>query len=215
MAWRDSLRDAVRNIGNFADHCEQLANGYTGWAHADSPALIGLERWGTELAAADRIAAIAALVAAAHSAFPDVVKSGSDQLVDMGVTGDESEPILDGASVQVQLGRALRWLDAQDAAALAAVEQGFDKTRQLYTWDDDLRPADDVAYFWVIDMGQLCSAAILRDTGDADGGGYYEWPYATVVGRGLVIIARSLRMPDASMSTILESMKQAFVIPPA
>lgn len=215
MAWRDSLRDAVGSIDDFTAHCERLATGHTGWAHADSPALIGLERWGTELALTDRVAGIGALVAAAHRAFPDVVKAGSDQLVDMGVTGDESEPILDGASVQVQLGRALRWLDAQDAAALAAVDEGFDKTRQLYTWDDDLRPADDVAFFWVVDTGQLCSAAILRETGDADGGGYYEWPYANVVGRGLVIIARSLRMPDASMSTILESLRQAFQAPPA
>ena len=206
---RGRVRSTVAAIPDFADHLREL--GATGagepWVHADTPELAGLERWGTALATKDRQAGIAALVRAAQFGFPLALVAGGSAIVGLGFRGSEGEPIADGAPVEVQIARASRWLD--DPSTIGAVDEAYDRTRQLNVWDDDLRPGDATAYYWYLDVGQCCCAAILRGAGDPEGTSYYEWPPATTVGRGLVIAVRGIRNEGADLDQILTDLGTA------
>ncbi len=208
--WREALRDSLANIDDFAAHCKQLGGSGHGWVHADSPELVGLEHWGTELAKKHHEAGVGALVTAARAGFGDVAAAGGAMLADMGMTGQEGDPNIDGMSCQVQIGRAARWLD--DPNELAKVQEALDPSRQLYVWDDDLRPDDASSFFWYLDVGQLCSSAILnvkKDKRDPHGGGYYEWPSESCVGRGLVAVARAQRGHGVKVADVLAKIHKA------
>ena len=203
------LRASVAAIPDFADYLREL--GATGdgepWRHADTSQLAGLERWGRALTGKDRHAGIAALVRAAQHGFSIAAVAGGGQIVGMAFRGQEGDPIFDGASVEVQIARAARWLD--DPSTIGAVDEAYDRTRQLNVWDDDLRPSDTSAYFWYLDVGQCCCAAILRGAGNPAGESYYEWPPAVTVGRGLVMAVRGIRNEGADLDQILTDLGAA------
>ena len=200
--WRDELQAAARAVDDF----KALAPGASGWEHADTELLVGLERWGTELAVRNRQAGVAALVLAAQAGFSRVAEAGGEELLSMGFFANE--PCADGAPTEAQLMRCARWLVDGDVDPVAAA---FDPSRQLYVWDDDLRPGDEVSHYWYLDLGQCCCAAVLNQQGDAAGGGYYEWPPEVCVGRGLVVAARGLRRPGADLETIVATFRDAFL----
>jgi len=207
------LRDALAWVEDFTEECRRLATveGPLPWPHADSLELVGLERWGTQLAASDREAGVCALVLAAQHGFPRVVAAGGAAIADIGLRGREGEPFVDGAAVEVQLGRAARWVDEPNATNRDAAADALDPTRQLHVWEDDLRPADDAAFYWYLDVGQCACSAIVRDGGDANGDSYYHWPASACVGRGLVVAARGLRMPGVEVAAILRDFYTAMV----
>ena len=200
--WKAAIRESL--VDDWAAHGE----GFSGWEHADAPELVGLERWGTELAAADRRAGVAALVLAAQAGFRRVAELGGDQLESMGFYASEASH--DGAPVEAQLMAAAAWVTSESESTRQAVDEGFDRARQLYVWDDDLRPSDEVSFFWYLDVGQCACAAIRRTEGDAAEGGYYEWPPEACIGRGLVVAARGLRAPGTDLATILARFRDAF-----
>jgi hypothetical protein len=207
--WRDALNAAVPSTGvDFATVLRALSS-ESPWSHADTPELVGLERWGRELAQRDRIAGIAALVVAAQHGFPIAAEAGGSLIADVGFRGSEEDPILDGASVEVQIARARAWLDMPGPISEQKVDEAFDHTRQLNVWDDELRPADDSSFYWYLDLGQCCCAAILDVGSNPTGGSYYEWPTPTTVGRGLVIAARGLRSPGKSIAKIVNDLYRA------
>ncbi len=210
-SWRDQLRTAVEETGpDFAGYLRGL--GATGWEHADSPELAGLEQWGTGLAIRDRLAGIGALVLTAQYGYPLAVAAGGIGLDNMGFhTSEAAEGSMDGAPVETQIALAAAWLDAPDTAHLAAVSAGNDPARQLQIWDDDLRPPDDRAHWWYSDVGQCCGHAITQVEGDASGDSYYEWPTETCVGRGLVVAVRGLREKGASIDAVLADVRAALV----
>ena len=117
----------------------------------------------------------------------------------------------DGAPVETQIELAARWLDAPDAAHFAAVAAGNDPSRQLQIWDDDLRPSDDRAHWWYLDVGQCCGHAITQTAGDPGKHSYYDWPPETCVGRGLVAAVRGLRTRRGDLSAILGDVRAALV----
>jgi hypothetical protein len=205
---RQRLRDALAWVEDFVVECERLATeeGPLPWEHADTLELVGLERWGTELAKTDRDAGICALVLAAQHGFSRVLAAGGAELDSMGFRGDE---VLDGATVESQLDRCAKWLDAPGQATLDVVQDGFDPTRQLHTWDPDLKPHDTKSFFWYYEIGQLASAAIVKGDGDAASTSYYYWPSAVSVGRGLVVAARGLRTEGVEVSAILRDLYAA------
>jgi hypothetical protein len=169
------------------------------WEHADDPLLVGLERWGRMLAAADRTAALRVLVAAAQRGFDRIAERSAPALADVGFFGAEDDEILDGAAVQVQLARVAAWLDAPEATR-AKVDEAYDRTRQLVVWDDDLMPAENESYFWYLDIGQLCCAAVLNSpTLSGEHGDYYGWPPEVCIARGLVVAVRGLRSYERSV----------------
>jgi hypothetical protein len=194
--------------GSFAEELRNLSvHALDAWTHADMPELMGLERWGRELATADLKAGIAALVEAARFGFPRAAEAGREELVDVGFFADH--PSVDGAPVETQIEVAAAWLDNPDH--LDAVKNAFDQTRQLHVWDDDLRPEDGRAYWWYTEVGQCCCAAIIRDSGKADGSSYYEWDPATIVGRGLVMAVRGVRQEETNVDEILDEMRDAML----
>ena len=206
--WRDRLRAAVLATGpDFAAYLRSLDA--SGWEHADSPELAGLEQWGTQLATRDRMVGIGALVRAAQHGYPQAIAAGGIGLDDMGFHA--SEGAMDGAPVETQIALAAAWLDAPDRASLAAVLAGNDPSRQLLIWDDDLRPPDDRAHWWYSDVGQCCGYAITTKKTNANGDGYYEWPSEICVGRGLVIAVRGLREKGANIDAILAGVRAALV----
>ena len=206
--WRDRLRAAVLATGpDFAAYLRSLDA--SGWEHADSPELAGLEQWGTQLATRDRMVGIGALVRAAQHGYPQAIAAGGIGLDDMGFHA--SEGAMDGAPVETQIALAAAWLDAPDRASLAAVLAGNDPSRQLLIWDDDLRPPDDRAHWWYSDVGQCCGYAITTKRTNANGDGYYEWPSEICVGRGLVIAVRGLREKGANIDAILAGVRAALV----
>jgi hypothetical protein len=206
--WRDALRAAVAATGpDFAGYLRGL--GAQGWEHADTPELAGLEQWGTQLATADRMAGIGALVRTAQHGFPLALAAGGIGLDGMGFHA--SEAAMDGAPVETQIALAAAWLDAPDRAHLDAVAAGNDPSRQLQVWDDDLLPSDDRAHWWYFDVGQCCGHAITRAKGQASGHSYYEWPPETCVGRGLVVALRGLREKGANIDAILANVRAALV----
>ena len=85
----------------------------------------------------------------------------------------------------------------------------IDPTRQQHVWDDDLRPEDEHAYFWYLEVGQCCGLAITRDGGDPASGSSYDWDGATCVGRGLVLAVRGLRMPGVDLGALLADVRGA------
>ena len=205
---RQRLRDALAWTEDFVVECERLATeqGPLPWQHADTLELVGLERWGTQLAKSDREAGVCALVLAAQHGFPRVLESGGAELDSMGFRGDE---VLDGASVESQLDRCARWVDAPTEENRQLVEHGFDPTRQLHTWDPDLLPHDAKSYFWYYELGQLASAAIVKADGDAESTSYYYWPAHVSVGRGLVVAVRGLRGEGADTAAIVRDIYTA------
>ncbi|MBA3458116.1 MAG: hypothetical protein H0T42_33850 [Deltaproteobacteria bacterium] len=206
--WRAALRAELATRGNdFAAYLRSLAA--SGWEHADTPELAGLEHWGTMLARTDPITGIGALVRVAQHGFRIAVDAGGIGLEGMGFHA--SEPVMDGAPVETQIELAARWLDAPDAAHLAAVAAAIDPSRQLQIWDDDLRPSDDRAHWWYLDVGQCCGHAITRTGGDPRQPGYYDWPAETCVGRGLVVAVRGLRTQGADLRTILADVRAAMM----
>jgi hypothetical protein len=206
--WRGALRAEVAKTGDdFAGFLRGLAA--TGWEHADTPELAGLEQWGTMLAHADRAAGVGALVRVAQHGFRIAVAAGGIGLEGMGFLA--SEPSVDGAPVEMQIELAARWLDAPDAAHVKAVAAGNDPSRQLQIWDDDLRPSDDRAHWWYVDVGQCCGHAITQVGGDPRKHSYYDWPPETCVGRGLVVAVRGLRSPRADLGAILAAVRAALV----
>ncbi len=206
--WRVTLRAEVGATGgSFADYLRGLEA--IGWEHADTPELAGLERWGIELTKRDRRVGIGALVRVAQHGFPIAAAAGGIGLDGMGFHASEGS--MDGAPVEKQIQLAAAWLDAPDAAHLAAVAEGNDPSRQLQVWDDDLRPGDDSAHWWYLDVGQCCGHAITQRTGDPRKDSYYDWDPAACVGRGLVLAVRGLRSKGASIDAILERVRAALV----
>jgi len=202
------LRDALAWVEDFVTECERLATeeGPLPWDHADTLELKGLERWGMDLAKSDREAGVCALVLAAQFGFPRVLAAGGGELEGMGFRGDE---VLDGASVESQLDRCARWVDAPTQAHRDSVQDGFDPTRQLHVWDPDLAPHDTKSFFWYSEIGQLASAAIVKGDGDAASTSYYYWPSEVSVGRGLVVVVRGLRAQTADVPAILRELYAA------
>jgi len=206
--WLLSLRSAVEATG--PDFSAFLAGlGASGWEHADSPELAGLEQWATELARTDLRAALGALVRTARYGLPIILERGGLGLDGMGFRA--SEPSADGAPVETQIELAAAWLDAPDQAHAEAVRAGNDPARQLQIWDEDLRPNDERAHWWYQDVGQCCGYAITRTSGSPNGGSYYTWPPETCVGRGLVLAVRGLRDGSASVGKILADVRAALV----
>lgn len=179
------------------------------WEHANTPELAELERWGIELATRDRTAGIAALVKAAQYGFPKVIAAGGEALEGLGFTGEDSDPIHDGAAVEVQIARAAAWVADPSKANAAKVSEAFDPGRQLQVWEEDLHPTEETAYFWYHEIGQCLCAAIGKPAGKADGASYYEWPAAQSVGRGLVIAARGLCGPGANTAQVVKDLRAA------
>ena len=180
------------------------------WQWADTPELAGLEAWGTDLARADRQAGVAALVAAGRHGFPSAVAAGGDEIEGCGFTGDDDDPIHDGAAVEVQLLRAARWVDDPSKAHQQKVREAFDPGRQMHVWDDDLRPQASAAYWWYYEVGQLCCAAILNGAkGKPTADSYYDWPAPVCVGRGLVVAVLGLRMPRKRLPKLVDGVRAA------
>lgn len=178
----------------------------TAWEHADTPALVGLERWGTALATKDRTAGVAALVMVGQRALALIAKSARAELDGMGVFGKDSDPIVDGAATEVQLRRAARWVSAPTAANAKLVEAAYDRTRQLQVWEEDMYPAPDAAYWWATELGQ-CACAGVRGKPWAQGADSYDgWPAVVSIGRGLVIAARSIRPKQGEDPALLASL---------
>jgi hypothetical protein len=212
--WRPALRAAMDHAGeDFAGNLRKLgaAKRPAAWAHADTPELAGLERWGTTLAKSDRVTGIAALVVAAQYGFSIAGAAGKDELADLGFFGKEGDPIVDGASVEVQIARSGAWLDAPGKPTKALVGEAFDPSRQLQVWDEDLHPTEDTAFYWYLDVGQCCCAAIVATKGKASGDTYYEWPAETCVGRGLVLVARGLLSAGADVDEVFAGLRRALV----
>ena len=206
--WRATLRAELAATGeDFGAYLRGLDA--SGWEFADSPELAGLEQWGTALAKRDRMAGIGALVRAAQHGFPIAAAAGGIGLEGMGFLA--SEEAMDGAPVETQIALAAAWLDAPDAPHLRAVTDGNDPSRQLQVWDDDLRPSDDRAHWWYMDVGQCCGHAITQRAGDPKKHSYYDWPPETCVGRGLVLAVRGLRDQGADLAAILRDVRAAMV----
>ncbi len=179
------------------------------WPHADEALLVGLERWGRELAARDLRAAVIALCAAAQHGFPKVVAAGGDDIVGMGFTTDD--PTDDGAPVEAQLALAAAQARAAtvDADALAGA---FDPARQLHIWSEDLLPTDATAFQWYYEVGQCALAALRDDDGvdlDDENESYYYWSRPVAVARGLVIAARGLRQTAVDLDEVIEALGAA------
>jgi len=184
--------EAVRSLAT--------ADAPTPWEQADDPLLVGLERWARAWALEDRVAALRLLARGAQRGFAEIAKRSADELVDVGFFGKEGDQIWDGAALEVQLSRVAAWLDAPDEMK-PQIEEAYDRTRQLVAWDDDLRPSDEQSFFWYLEIGQLCCAAVLnRPSLNADDhGDYYGWPPDVCIARGFVVAVRGLRGYESSV----------------
>ena len=111
---------------------------------------------------------IGMLVRVAQTAFPLVAAVGADRLTGSEFFADDDiggEPVVDGAPLEVQLATLMSWLEGEtDEQAIAAV---YDRTRQLYVWDDDIRPPDEQSFMWFTEVGQCACAALLNPGGNA------------------------------------------------
>jgi len=204
--WPAALRAELASTGDdFATYLRGLRA--DGWEHADTPELAGLERWGTDLATRDRLAGIGALVSVAGYGIAFAIASGGIGLEGMGFLA--AETVAEGAPVERQIELAAAWLDAPDAAHLAAVVAATDRSQRTPIWDDDLRPSDDRAHWWYVDVGQCCCHAIVRTGGDPGAASSSEWDPATCVGRGLVVAVRGLRHKGAHVATLLADIRRA------
>lgn len=203
--WRADLRAEIEATGpDFARYLAGL--GASGWEHADSAELAGLEQWGTELTKRNLRAGIGALVRAAQYGLPIALERGDTGLDGMGFKASEARA--DGAPVETQIARAAAWLDTPDAAHRGAVAAANDPSRQLQIWDEDLIPNDDRAHWWYLDVGQCCGYAITRSSGGSSGS-YYQWAPEICVGRGLVVAVRGLRCRGAKVTEILGELRAA------
>jgi hypothetical protein len=175
------------------------------WAHADTPELAGLEQWAKAIAGLDRALALQALLRAARFALGRIVAEiPSGMLVEMGVTRDA--PSKDGAPVETQLDRCEAYLSRN--ATFDEVQAAFDPTRQLNVWDDDLRPTEQNAWFWITEVGQCCCSAILR--GDKEtattASSYDGWSWRDCIARGFVVAVRAVRRDRAETAGIIDAM---------
>jgi len=195
----------------FLDELRALAvDAPTPWPHADDPLLIGLERWGRALGERDLAAAALALVAAAQHGLPIARAAGGAAFDELAVFEDvEAE---DGAAIEAQLAIAAAHARAGTAASQAVVDSSFDRGMQLNIWSDDLLPTEEGAYCWYLEVGQCALAALRSDDGhevDDAHESYYYWTRPVVIGRGLVVAARGLRLPGVALDEIVAALGQA------
>lgn len=208
--YRRSHASMFENIADFeaffTSCAKDLPSDFVAWKHSTTPALVGLELFGftAMLPAGDNpYVGIGLLVLAAQNAFPLVAEIGGDQLADAAFFAEgeiDDDPTGDGAPLETQLATVAGWLEGTvDAKAIEAV---YDFTRQLYVWDDDIRPSDDQAFMWLTEVGQCACAAILNKGGDQSDRGYYGWPPSVCVGRGLVAVVRALTPAGADVADV-------------
>ncbi|HEY4176777.1 MAG TPA: hypothetical protein VGM90_08100 [Kofleriaceae bacterium] len=222
--WRADLRKEIENHPDFGEYCrERGAREPSLWIAADTPMLAGLEAWARELATRNPRLGIAVLAAAAGKGLAVAMASAGDEAESMGFHA--SEPHEDGVPVETQIARGLAFLDAPTNATLKDVNDGFDPTRQLYAWGEDLMPGADMQpWYWYLDVGQCLACAIRKgdatsptedmdsmdDAGEVEPptvedfdaadreAGYESWPAAVCVARGLVMACRGLRAAESS-----------------
>ena len=208
--WRSALRDELAKLpDDFAAFCRDVGAKVPegdAWPHCDTDELKGLEAWARELATRDRTLGVAAACALAQTGFPLAMATAGTQADSMGFHADE--PHADGAPVGAQIARAAAWLDAPGKATLAEVRAGFDPTRQLVAWSEDLIDgANDQPWFWYIEVGQCLACAIMNDERephdvDAEDSTYEHWSPALCVARGMVMATRGLRGSEGDGPTL-------------
>jgi hypothetical protein len=193
-SWKRELREELAKLpDNFAAYCAELGAKTDGaWDVADTDELRGLEAWGKELAQRDRRLGIAALLGIAQTGFARAMATAGSAADNMGFHA--SEESMDGAPVESQIARAAAWLADPSEANRELVVAGFDPSRQLQVWEEDLIGGTvDQPWFWYTEVGQCLAAAIMRDDGDEDGNAYDSWPPHTSISRGMVMAVRGLR----------------------
>ncbi len=209
--YRRSHWAMLENIAGFEHYfaycAKNLPPTFVPWRHSTTPALVGLEYFGagTMLPHAQFNArvGIGMLVRVAQTAFPIVAAAGGKALAGAAFFADDdigNEPGVDGAPLETQLATLMAWLEQE--AEVQAVDAVFDRTRQLYVWDDDIRPLDDQAFMWLTEVGQCACAAVINPGGDATDRGYYGWPADVCVGRGLVAAVRAVTPPGSDVTAI-------------
>lgn len=205
----------LENIVGFEDYfayCgNQLPADFTPWKHSTTRALMGLEQfgWSTMLPypGNDGRVGVGLLVRVAQTAFPLVAAVGGQELSSAAFFADHdavAESEADGAPLETQLATLMSWLDEDaDEKAVAAV---YDRTRQLYVWDDDIRPSYDQSFMWLTEVGQCACAALMNEDGDPNDRGYYGWPPGACVGRGLVATIRALTPTGADVAGVYDKL---------
>lgn len=205
------LENIVGFEGFFVYVGNQPSTDFTPWKHSTTPALRGLEQWGwstmTPYPGNDGRVGVGLLVRVAQGAFPLVAAAGGQTLISAEFLGDDhaaDDHTADGAPLETQLATLMAWLEGEaDEQDVAAV---YDRTRQLYVWDDDICPSDAQSFMWLIEVGQCACAAVLNKGGDANDRGYYGWPPGACIGRGLVATLRAVTPPGADVAAVYDQL---------
>ncbi len=198
-SWRDEVRAELSRLPDDLAGYQMLEP--AAWFMAESELLQRLEAWGFALAQRDRRLGVAALVAFAQVGFPVAMANAAGREENCGFW--DSEPHADGAPVEAQIARGAAWLDDPSEANVTAVKQGFDPTRQLNVWDEDLRPQSDKDnFFWYYEIGQCIAHAITGEGGDPGGESYDYWTPEQSVSRGLVIAVLGIRQGTGDQAAL-------------
>lgn len=201
----------------FTSCAGELTRDFVPWIHSTTPALVGLENFGfaAMTPSVSPYVGIGVLVRVARAAFPLVAKIGGDQLAAAAFFADgelDDDPTGDGAPLETQLAILEKWLEREvDDRAIEAI---YDRTRQFYVWDDEIRPSDNQAFMWLTEVGQCACAAILNKGGDQSDRGYYGWPSGVSVGRGLVAVVRALTPSGANVEGVYNQLFKPLQVVP-
>ena len=162
-----------------------------------------------QLAALDRFAAIKLAAGCARYAFDDVAANHTAQMEEFGFAFHATDPALDGEAIEKQLLNVEQWLAKPDPAALKVVKKGIDPSRQMNLWEEDLFPAADIMFVWILEATQLLSMAVtVKKAGDDDHDSPYEWSYRACVARSadcaFKALARTDRTPVVDLTRMLK-----------
>lgn len=144
--------------GDFLAHLAGLAVNDS-WEHATTPELAQLEQWGIALTTADRRSAVAALVIVGSMGLGRALEHAGPDAYQCGFYSEEGS--MDGAPVETQLELCAAWVVSPSDDTARQVKAGFDPTRQLNVWDEDLHPTPENCWVWYSEVGQCASLGVF------------------------------------------------------
>lgn len=212
MIQLDNLKQQIanaKNINHLLAACNQDADvAGENWEFATLASEQVLDTFMRQLAALNKNTAIRIASILARYAFEYVRTNHRDDIAQIGLAFYASDPCMDGAPIEKQIMNVEKWLADPSPVNEQLVSQGIDPSRQMNIWEEDLFPADDQMWGWIMETAQLLSMAVVANDADADDeeDSPYGWSSAACVSRSALCsfkaIAQAKRTPDQDLAKL-------------
>ncbi|MBN2362704.1 hypothetical protein JXL83_01070 [candidate division WOR-3 bacterium] len=201
----------IVDINKFFLLCNENTNPPTkNWLFATLPLEKSFDTFMQQLAELDRSTAILFATFFARYAWDYVFENHLVQVKDLGFAFLETDPCLDGETIEKQLKNVEAWLKEPTQENTQVVKKGIDHSRQVEVWEEDLFPPDDQMWLWIIENTQLLSMAVvagdLEINDDDPAQSPYSWSYKACIARSALCSLKSIAAEKRNLEEDLISL---------